>query len=113
MSDIEFFEKKLKDKININIIYTEYKKTEANDYTKQYYLLSKLQDIYINEELKKEKIEEQILEEQLVEQRKNIDKDTEAKWERYKSRQKKYYDGPLLSMAVKEHGQPFNYCSIS
>lgn len=108
MSNQDFFEKQLKDKINSNITYAEYKQTQNNYNLNQYYINQ--QFINKNKQLEEEKK----LEEQLKEQRKNIDKETESKWERYKSRKNSYYDGPKLLMAVKEHGQPYkNSCNIS
>ncbi len=111
MSNQEIFEKQLKDKINLNITYAEYAQAQLQSNCNQYYLERKVLE---QQQLEKQKLEKQRFEEQLNEQRKKIDKDTEAKWKKYMSRQQKYYSGPLLKMAVKEHGQPYkNNCNIN
>lgn len=50
----------------------------------------------------------------LEEQRKNIDKETERKWQKYIESQKniKYDYGPKLYMDAKEHEQSYNNCCI-
>lgn len=69
---------------------------------------------YLNNKINlNEKLKEEQLEKELEKQRQNIDKETEAKWERYK-RNNSLNQKPQTLMAVKEHGQPYaNNCIIN
>ena len=136
--DFETFEKTLKNEINqhmeiankiSNTSFDNYRQLypKVNNYTDYKYGVTKALEQQFSREkehlLKMQyenikKIETRLEEERkftqiLDEQKKNVDKETERKWEKYKNRVNKPYRGPLLGMAIKEHGQPFKNCSIS
>ena len=136
--DFETFEKKLKNEINqhmeiankiSNTSFDNYRQLypKVNNYTDYKYGVTKALEQQFSREkehlLKMQyenikKIETRLEEERkftqiLDEQKKNVDKETERKWEKYKNRVNKPYRGPLLGMAIREHGQPYKNCSIS
>lgn len=67
------------------------------------------------EDSNKNKIEckQKEFESQLEEQKKTVDKETERKWENYKKRtnNNNWSNQPVLKMAIREHGQPYNSSS--
>ena len=136
--DFETFEKTLKNEINqhmeiankiSNTSFDDYRQLypKVNNYTDYKYGVTKaLKQQFLREKeqlLNKQyenikKIETRLEEERkftniLEEQKKMVDKETERKWEKYKNRVNKPYRGPLLGMAIREHGQPYKNCSIS
>ncbi len=67
------------------------------------------------EDSNKNKIEckQKEFESQLEKQKKIVDKETERKWENYKkcNNNNNWSNGPKLTMAIREHGQPYNNSS--
>ena len=136
--DFETFEKILKNEINQHMeIANKISNTSFNDFRQlnpkvnnyadykygvtknmeQQFLREK--ERFLNEQYENiKKIETRLEEERkftqiLEEQEKNVDNETKRKWEKYKNRVNKLYRGPLLGMAIREHGQPYKNCSIS
>ena len=136
--DFETFEKTLKNEINQHMeIANKISNTSFNDFRQlnpkvnnyadykygvtknmeQQFLREK--ERFLNEQYENiKKIETRLEEERkftqiLEEQKKMVNKETERKWEKYINRVNKPYRGPLLGMAIREHGQPFKNCSIS
>jgi len=135
----EMFEKKLKNEIQQNIeIVNEIENANFEEYCKvtggkinnyanfknkttknmeQMFLIKKkclLSEQYANiNKLKIRLEEEREFTKILDEQKKYVDEETERKWANYKARINKPYRGPLLGMAIREHGQPYMYCNIS
>ena len=136
--DFETFEKTLKNEINqhmeiankiSNTSFDDFRQLnpKVNNYLDYKYGVTKNmeqqflreKERFLNEQYENiKKIEKRLEEERkftqiLDEQKKMVDKETERKWEKYKNRVNKPYRGPLLGMAIREHGQPYKNCSIS
>jgi uncharacterized protein YifE (UPF0438 family) len=136
--DFETFEKKLKNEINqhmelankiSNTSFNDFRQLnpKVNNYADYKYGVTKNmeqqflreKERFLNEQYENiKKIETRLEEERkftqiLEEQKKMVNKETERKWEKYINRVNKPYRGPLLGMAIREHGQPFKNCSIS
>ena len=136
--DFETFEKTLKNEINqhmeiankiSNTSFDDFRQLnpKVNNYLDYKYGVTKNmeqqflreKERFLNEQYENiKKIETRLEEERkftqiLDEQKKMVDKETERKWEKYINRVNKPYRGPLLGMAIREHGQPYKNCSIS
>ena len=136
--DFETFEKTLKNEINqhmelankiSNTSFNDFRQLnpKVNNYADYKYGVTKNmeqqflreKERFLNEQYENiKKIETRLEEERkftqiLEEQKKMVNKETERKWEKYINRVNKPYRGPLLGMAIREHGQPYKNCSIS